>query len=417
MNTKDLHRDYAIQFLRTYAFMAYVGFVASITAIGFLLYKENVQQVLIWASGLYLLETASFGLRYFNRAIFKTTQMREWFGRLMNFIDGLALSSCLLFILDVSIATTAFMNTAMLLLCAGSAMTSAGYRPLLWAFSGSVLLIQLLIYSVYYFNTQNYFYGALAFATLFSFYLVHEIAKNTREGLSEQINVQRANQSKTRFFAASTHDLRQPLAASAALLRMLMLKNKEDELQPLIKQSLEAVNMVDRQISPMMELARIDSGQLQVNVRKFNLAESINNLLPLFESRLDENVRLITDIKVESAEIFSDENLVKRVISNVIDNSIKYTTKGSITVGLMNSNNAYIVKISDTGIGINESELDLIMDEFYQVDNPDKDPRKGFGLGLPIVQRICANLDIMLVIHSEVGSFTEVVLTLPIESN
>jgi len=419
VQAKQLLRDQAIRFLRDQALMAYVAFLVSITGIGLLLHNDKVPIASMWVITLVILETVSLGLRYYNETLFKTTKRRQWFACIMNAVDAIAICSCLYFIPLVSVNTAIFMNAILLLLCTGSAITSAGYQPFLWSFSAPLLSIQLFTYSGYYLYTHTFIFFVAAFISLSGLFLVSSFAKNSRESLllamNAQLNAERANQSKTRFFAASTHDLRQPVAAAGWLCSTAINtnNNQDPNLDLMLNKTLDAINAIDEQLAPMMELARIDSGGLKINHTQFDMVRCLNEVILMFEPCLPSNIEFTHNFKVDQITCNSDVALVKRIISNIIDNSIKYTHQGLITVVLSVNQNDILVTIQDTGVGIAEDKMELIFDEFYQVDNADSNPARGYGLGLPIAKRLCEKISIKLMIESEINKYTKVTLTIP----
>jgi len=414
---KQLLRDQAIKFLRDQALISYVACVATIVAVGFLLHNDKVPNSFLWVVSLIVLLTVSFCLRYFNEVIFKTKKCRELFGCIMNIIDAVAISSSLYFVPLASTDLIVFINSTLFLLCMGSAMTSAGYGPLLWSFSGPILSIEVIAFAGYYLYTETFIFGLMFFTSASAFFLVPNISKISREALLAAINArlqaERANQSKTRFFAASTHDLRQPVAASAAFTFSAIKQNKDKNLEPLLNKVLDAIQMTDAQLAPMMELARIDSDNFKINRKSFDLVECLDDVMLMFEPRLNDAICFVRKFDVDSVSCNSDIALFKRVVSNIIDNSIKYTQQGSITVSLSIQHASIIVNIRDTGIGIDKDKIELIFDEFYQVNNQHLDPEKGYGLGLPIAKRLSDKLDIRLSIESKIGEYASVKMDIP----
>lgn len=112
--------------------------------------------------------------------------------------------------------------------------------------------------------------------------------------------------------------------------------------------------------------------------------------------------------------LHSDPVLLERVLGNLISNALRYTEAGSVTVACDTSAGAATISVEDTGIGIPDAERERVFDEFYQIENPERDRRKGLGLGLATVRRITRLLDIPLRLESEVGRGSRFTLSVPI---
>lgn len=419
MRPQQLLREQAIRFLKEQALIAYFALMTAVLGLGFLLNSEEVATGMLWIGSISVLETVSLGLRYFNPVIFKTLDWRDMFGRIMNFIDGVALSSILLYVPQVSSGTAAFFSAILLLSCAGCTMTSAGYKPLLWSFTGPILVLQVTAFSYYFFELGTDIYAVAALMALFTFGLVAGLSKSTGDTLlaaiEARLNAERAHQSKTRFFMASSHDLRQPVAATAAFIASAQKLNLDPLVSTRLKQAKEAVDTIDSQLSPMMELARIDSEDIQIRPGNLDLLASLKSVISLFHARTMPDVSLKLELPDGPTYCETDSKLLERVILNLIDNSVKYTHQGEIAVKLARETKHLNLTIRDTGIGIASEELDLIFDEFYQINNKEQNPAKGFGLGLPIAKRICSKLGIQFKLISKLGEFTQAQLLIPIK--
>jgi len=408
-----------VAYLSQQALFAFLAICYGMLSIGILLIINDVPMSINWIIFVILTQAVSFCLRYYNQAIFRTNSKQLVFGVVMNLFDAMVIASCLLFVPYVENGVSIYMTGVLLIICLGCPLTSACYKPLLWSFAFPLLTIKVIAWSYYCFKFKDEIFIAALVGVSAEFLLLKRVIatylsefKSSIDARNARIEAERATKSKSRFFAASTHDLRQPLAASGALLSVLKIKNKDQELSPLLEKAIYGLNLVDRQIGPLMELARIDSDNLAIYPKEFDLVATLNEIITMSESRLSQNVTIVTNFETPAAICISDENLVKRMVNNIIDNSIKYTEKGTIEISLSVYQTYFKLKIRDTGIGIEKSNLDLILDEFYQIDNLDRNPDKGFGLGLPIVLRICEKLGIKFSIDSEIGLFTEVILVI-----
>jgi signal transduction histidine kinase/ActR/RegA family two-component response regulator len=240
-------------------------------------------------------------------------------------------------------------------------------------------------------------------------------ARLDQQRLAESIAVQQrvteeASLAKTRFFAAASHDLRQPLHAIGLLAESLKDTTastvQRDETADNIISNVEALNRLFNQV---LDLARIESGVTQVIPRHFRVSE-------LF-ARIDSQYRppaaakgLALRIAPTTAVAFSDPVLLERVMSNLVSNAVRYTEQGAIWIGFRRSGGAVsgYLEVRDSGIGIAPHEHELVFEEFYQVEQVSTMPRQGHGLGLSTVRRLVRLLGGELRLRSAPGQGTTV---------
>lgn len=414
MKAEQLLRKEAIRFLKHQAPLAFMALSVGVIGITFILHGEGVPMVRYWAVGALTLHLFSLVMRHFNKEIFVTELRRERFGIIANFLESCVTGSSLWFISQASAGAGVFVATILLVHAVGCAITSAGYKPFMWSFSGPLLFFQVLALGDCFVNTGADIYAAAAFVSLSSFILLSLFSDRSREMIlsliNSQLEAQRAVQSKTRFFISSSHDLRQPVAAASAYVSSALKVATDESLRANLHSAKAAIKLIDEQITPIMELARIDSGDTQVKLQDFDLNKTLLSTATMFRPLLNAGTELILKLPESVSTVRSDPALLTRVITNILDNSIKYTESGKISVVLEASRSSFTLTVKDTGIGIAKSQLELIFDEFYQVNNPDRDIAKGYGLGLSIAQRLCNKLGIDFMLESEHGQHTTATL-------
>ena len=195
-----------------------------------------------------------------------------------------------------------------------------------------------------------------------------------------------ANLDKTRFLAAASHDVLQPLNAARLYVTSLVerqLGKPEATLAGNIDASLEAVEEI---LNVLIEIARLDTGRLEPDITVFPLNEVFERLGVEFSPMAREkglNLRIVpTQLWVRS-----DRRLLRRVLQNLVSNAIKYTTTGSVLLGVRRRGDKLSVQVHDTGPGIPKSKRALIFKEFRRLEETASTVR-GLGLGLSIVERI-----------------------------
>ncbi|KGD65220.1 two-component sensor protein [Alcanivorax nanhaiticus] len=220
----------------------------------------------------------------------------------------------------------------------------------------------------------------------------------------------KASQSKTRFLAAASHDLRQPL--QAATLYAAMLKNS-DTPQPEVVDKLDAaIASCNDLLNHLLLLSRLQSQRLTPQKRIISLADTLQ---PVLDENLpairNKGLKLVME-DIEQHYIFADAILLARIVRNLISNAVKYTRQGEICLSTEATGDSLQLHITDTGIGIDESYQSEVFEEFMQIDNDHRAIQNGLGLGLAIVSRLSALCDIPVAMTSTPGEGTRFTLTL-----
>ncbi len=211
-----------------------------------------------------------------------------------------------------------------------------------------------------------------------------------------------ANEVKSRFLAAASHDLRQPLQTIWNIHSMLARALQGSELTPHVELLGEAVRSMDQMLSALIDINRLEKGAIQPVIRDFSLQEILPRLRSEFSyAAASKSLDLQID---ESTEfVRSDPMLLPVILRNLVGNAIKYTQRGAVVLSVRAAGEQLFIDVVDTGPGIPEEHLQLLFDAFYQIDNPNRDQRQGVGLGLSIVQTICRLLDHTVTIKSKMG--------------
>lgn len=212
----------------------------------------------------------------------------------------------------------------------------------------------------------------------------------------------RANEIKSRFLAAASHDLRQPLQTLWTLQSVLARAFKDTEYAPHIAMLEEAVRNMDQMLSSLVDINRLEKGAIQPVIRDFPLQEILPHLRSEFGYAAAAK-SLTLDISDSDEFARSDPMLLPVILRNLLGNAIKYTQHGSVQLRVRAEGPLLWIDIIDTGPGIPSVHLEQLFEAFYQIDNPSRDQRQGIGLGLAIVQTICRLLDHKVTIDSHVG--------------
>jgi len=242
--------------------------------------------------------------------------------------------------------------------------------------------------------------------------LLHELRIREEEIAIALEAAEQANRAKSKFLATASHDLRQPLQALRLFTEALQDVAKEPESLRLAGQIGKSVNALVDMFDDLLDVSRLDAGIIQPRWQHFELFDLFDRLYVDFEPLAKAkglalelpccNERGMKGLQCD-AIVYSDPFLLERMMRNLVSNAIRYTDKGVVKVRCRCLPEAVEICVQDTGIGIRPEVLPHIFEEYYQVDNPHRDRRKGLGLGLAIVRRVEELLDYRVEVESVPG--------------
>lgn len=232
--------------------------------------------------------------------------------------------------------------------------------------------------------------------------------------LSEQRDAaERANVSKSKFLAAASHDLRQPLHALALFTSALDERIRYPDVRRIVDNIDASVRALEKLFNALLDISRLDAGVWQPEVRDF-LVDDMRQ--PLLNDYLSEAKAKKLTLKCDPCDVVvrSDPALLERILRNYVSNAIRYTEKGEVRVVWQELDGALRIDVVDTGIGIPAAHHRDIFNEFHQLGNPERDRAKGLGLGLAIVERVARMLDHPIEIRSTPGAGSCFSVTVPL---
>jgi len=234
-----------------------------------------------------------------------------------------------------------------------------------------------------------------------------------------------ANRSKTQFFAAASHDLRQPLHALGLFAEALRQRTApppgdrrgpDDETMQLINSINSSVDALDGLFGELLDITKIDTGGVEARPTDFQLAEVFRKIKLHFEPIAFEK-GLMLKVRGGHRHAYADPLLVERVVRNLTSNALRYTNDGGVLVCARARGGKLVLQVWDTGVGIREADRERVFDEFVQLHDssaaPDPGQRKGLGLGLAIVRRLAALMKAPLTLRSQAGRGSVFTLELP----
>lgn len=236
-----------------------------------------------------------------------------------------------------------------------------------------------------------------------------ELIEVNRQLAEAKDEAERANLSKTRFLAAASHDLLQPLNAARLFVSALSEKRLADSTRGLVSQTSTALDSVEDLLESLFEISRLDAGAIQPEIRAIDLDRMLQALRIEF-APVARKRGLAFEVPETGLFVMSDVQMLRRVLQNLVSNAIRYTAAGRVAVAARRSGQQVTVAVSDTGPGIAAHEQALVFDEFRRLETTRKIP--GHGLGLAIVRRSCLKLGHQVALQSAPGEGSTFAITL-----
>jgi signal transduction histidine kinase len=228
---------------------------------------------------------------------------------------------------------------------------------------------------------------------------------------------ERASQAKSRFLAAASHDLRQPVQSLELLLAVLQRQAVDQpktlETIRMMKRSMEGL---ERLLNAILDVSRLDAGVVEPRIESVDLGALVCQLATEFTPlAADKGLELRTAPRPLCSR--TDPVLLKRALRNLIENAVRYTPKGGVLIGLRRRGELVRIDVIDTGIGVPADKQMEIFEEFRQLHNRGRDLGQGLGLGLAIVARLADLLGTRVEVASKVGRGSRFSLLLPLDRN
>jgi len=220
-----------------------------------------------------------------------------------------------------------------------------------------------------------------------------ELSEANRELDQARQVAEEANLSKTRFLAAASHDLLQPMNAASLFVSILRQQQEgiDDEQSQLVKRIDRSLKASEQLLSALLDISKLDSGMYDPEPESIRVPELFEQLRRRFKA-LAGNHDLVLRVHPLDQVIFSDRNLLYRILQNFLANAIHYTETGGVLLGCRLRGDKLRISVWDTGIGIAESEVKAIFQEFHRLEYARRLDEKGLGLGLAICDRIARML-------------------------
>lgn len=225
-----------------------------------------------------------------------------------------------------------------------------------------------------------------------------------------------ANQAKSKFLAAASHDLRQPLHSLRLFTATLELQTRDTRHKTLVSQIDSSVKSLEELFNALLDISKLDAGTLPVNNQHSQLADLLSLIKRDFQPlAAEKGIEFICEVR--EFIVYSDLILLERLLRNIISNAIRYTSTGTVTLSVKMQGEDVSISVVDTGPGISASDQARIFEEFVQLNGNKHSSGQGIGLGLSIVKRLSILLDIPVSLVSKPGYGTTFSVLVPLGYN
>lgn len=225
--------------------------------------------------------------------------------------------------------------------------------------------------------------------------------------------VEQASLAKTRFLAAASHDLRQPVQAIELFVDVLDQDLKDTPATVMLNRIRAAGRGLETLLNALLDFSKIDAAAITPDKKHFPIQSIFDVLHTDFCAQADRKGISIRFVESRLC-VHSDPNLLERILRNFVSNAIKYTPAGSVLIGCRRLRSDVRIEVHDTGIGIPDKAHEKVFKEFVQLDNPERDREKGLGLGLYIASSLAGLLGHPIRLNSTVGRGSVFSVTVPL---
>ncbi len=215
-----------------------------------------------------------------------------------------------------------------------------------------------------------------------------QIIAATQALIAQKDTAEQATKAKSRFIAAASHDLRQPLHAIGLFTSTLQRRAQGSELQSVVRDLAQAVSVMDRLFDSLLDISKLDSGTLSADPRPVQLERLFGQLAAEYSDAAEQkHLRLY--VHPTAFVVMTDELLLHRLLANLVANAIRYTNRGTVMICCRRGDGDEVrIEVRDSGVGIAKDKQRDIFQEYYQIGNAARDRSMGLGLGLAIVSRL-----------------------------
>ena len=256
---------------------------------------------------------------------------------------------------------------------------------LLYFYMGIMMLVFLVVIILTAYNMKLAVRKSIALR-LENLDLVNDLVEKNYQAEQARETAELADQSKTKFLAAASHDLRQPLHALGLFVDALESRIQFPEVRNIVDNIRISTDALSDLLNALLDISKLDAGVIEPRISKFTLQPIFKRIQNDFDDKAKGKSIELRVVDTEYA-VETDPAMLESILLNLVSNAIRYTLQGKVLLGCRRQGDNICIEVHDSGIGIAVAEQNNIFNEFYQVDNPERDRSKGLGLGLAIVKR------------------------------
>ncbi|MBF6992086.1 hybrid sensor histidine kinase/response regulator [Cupriavidus sp. IK-TO18] len=251
------------------------------------------------------------------------------------------------------------------------------------AYVQGLLVIYALMLSRHAFNLQLTLVRAIQ--------LEGDSRRLAKQFQEEKERALHASEEKSRFLAAASHDLRQPVHALVMLVEALRARNQSSSLHPLVEQVAAGTQTIDLLFRSLLDLSKLEGRKVLPTLEPCELGALIRDVMSQFAADARESGLMLTPRVPDELYAMAEPVLLRRALFNLVQNALRYTQRGGVLVTARQRRKHVRLEVWDTGAGVTPEHLPDIFSPYYQVNNPQRDPSQGLGLGLAIFKE-CVRL-------------------------
>jgi signal transduction histidine kinase/CheY-like chemotaxis protein len=382
-----------------------------------------------WVTACYAILPASLYLAYRNAAG-PAPDARVWGKRyvIMAFFTAMSWGAAgvLLYVPDLPLYQI-FLGGMLFTSAASVLVTTFAYTPGYYAGIIPILLPLAVRFAAAGGALDIALAGMIILSFLMFSYFQHSLHKGLSESLSlrferealadelasKNLEIEKASRAKSRFLAAASHDLRQPMHAQRLFLAELDARLSDPQDKAVASHIRESMRSMGDMLDGFLDISEIDAGTVKPNSRAFPLLPMLDRLHNEFAGLMAQKGLRYRVAQCRHA-VHSDPALLERILRNLVHNALRYTSSGAVLVACRRCNRMLEIQIRDSGPGIPQEKQQQIFEEFTQLDNPERQREKGLGLGLAIVARLAQLLGHAIELRSRPGTGSTFLVRVPL---
>lgn len=243
--------------------------------------------------------------------------------------------------------------------------------------------------------------------------LEETVRERTEEAHQQAEQARRANESKTRFLAAASHDLRQPLQAAGMFVEALAARLSGSPNAAIVDKLRQSVDATQALLTTLLDVSILEAGKIEPQITPFSLMPLLANLYDQMEPEASAK-HLKLNVVPTAARVVSDPVLLERMLRNLLVNAVRYTSTGGVVLGCRRRGTFLAVCVVDSGMGIPADKLEMVFDDFTRLGEKGSGGNRGLGLGLGVVRRTAQLLDLQVELRSTEGKGSTFAVIVPL---